>query len=146
VRLIVQIKAIGDELFKLDIDGSIEGPSAAEAGTAAFAALASTISASIPTFSATGPSAFAGTSIASSFPTGPIAAARAAILTTRLVTSLRTRTAAALRTRLRPFLFRRLRFRRLRLGSFGFHRLRFRSFGRSLRVCGRRFFGRLYFF
>jgi hypothetical protein len=54
VRLIVEIEAVGDELFELDVDGSIEGASAsaAEVGTAAFATVAAPVIAARATFGA----------------------------------------------------------------------------------------------
>jgi hypothetical protein len=46
VRLIIEIEAVGDELFELDIDRAVEGASTAETRASAFATLTTTLSAS----------------------------------------------------------------------------------------------------
>jgi hypothetical protein len=100
VGLVVEIEAVRDQLFELDIDGAVEGASAAtcEIGAAAFAA-----------FSTTAWAVGAGATI-----TGRAVGTRAAGLV--VTTFFRTRT-AALRFGLGRW-FRRLLFGGLRLRSF----------------------------
>jgi hypothetical protein len=122
VRLVVQIKTVGDELFQFNINGSVKRPStAAEVGTTAFAALSS-ITATRTTFAAR--TAF--TTRATTAALRTIAAIATTLvlgwpgaLTTWAFTFFRTRASVALWTRLgcrrRGLLLYGLR----RLGRFG---------------------------
>jgi hypothetical protein len=118
VSLIVEIQAIGDEFFELDIDRAVEGTSAAETGTPAFATFTAALTAAFATAFGTTGRASARAAIAA----GPVASATifaAGLVTTASFgTSFGTGT-AALGFGLRAFLFNRFRLDRLGLGRLG---------------------------